>query len=319
MTEAYSTLQEFEKVLFYPKVHTINTTADYRINSEFVIPGLLESIENSQTGFFLSKVFVDEIGLNEYLLRSSSFTHMPEWSVGREDSSQGVFFGYLNLTIDKGQYGKSITIPVAIKPYHTKKRLAIHEFAAQNLVNKSPGLKTYSPLGLMVDETGCVNLITVFEEDVKTLDNINWDLDGSDALDDHLDPFRALTSSAKILALMHSAGFVHGDAQIKNMGLDKNRARPVDLTTMRRFLLADFSQDVNARQMILRDFNQITRSVIEKRYLMTEDSRKRAQIIGANLISPYVSMMRHPSLPFACDKGFQDMLTSVTETFTEEL
>jgi tRNA A-37 threonylcarbamoyl transferase component Bud32 len=318
-----SEINRSQKILeipdFYPPVLPIEGEPQIPLKSEFTIPELKDQLGSTTEAFIFNPEFMVELGLDRYLLKSAHFTEVSEWKAGREDSFHQVFFGELELIVDKGPNGESAVIPVAIKPYFTAKRLAIHEYVAQGLINQQRNMETFHPIGFWTQDNKSVFLLTRFEEDVKTLDNVNWMLGGEDELNVHLEPFAALRACAKALALMHSKGFVHRDAQIKNMGVDSNGIRIVDLQQMRRFSLSDFGYDTESRLMVSGDFQKLTESVIERSYLSDFNSTKKRQIIDSNLITPYLSMMRHPSLSFAGDTEFHRVLNSIAETALEHI
>jgi tRNA A-37 threonylcarbamoyl transferase component Bud32 len=318
MSETYKSENKFEIPDFYPTVRAIEGTPQLPIKQEFTIPGLKEALVESSESFFLKPEFMRDLSLDNYLLRSARFTDRSDWRIGREDSSQQVFFGELDLTVDKGSAGESRVVPIAIKPYCIKKRAAIHEFVALDLINEHRNMEAYHPIGFWAQDPKNIFLLTMFEAEVQTLDNINWQLNGSDTLNEHFEPFGALRACASILARMHSQGYAHRDAQIKNMGVDGRGIRIVDLTQMRRISIPDFSDDMEARLMVLEDFEKLTDSV-NKNYLSDVDSSRKRQIIEANLVEPYLSMMRHPSLSFASDVEFHKALNSIAETTLERI
>jgi len=319
MSETYKSENKFELPDFYPEVRPIEGVPLLPIKQEFSIPELKNALQDTSNTFFLKPEFMRDLGLDHYALRSARFTDRPDWRVGREDSTQQVFFGELELTTDIGLDGKSRTIPIAIKPYILAKKAAIHEFVALDLINEHKNMESFHPIGFWAQDSSNIFLLTRFENEVKTLDNINWMLNGTDMLNEHFEPFAALRACAKILAFMHSQGFVHRDAQIKNMGIDSHGIRIVDLTQLRRISLPDFGYDNDSRLMVLGDFKLLTESVVDRSYLSDVNSSKKRQIIESNLVDPYLSMMRHPALSFAGDKEFHKALTSIAEATLERL
>ena len=320
MSEYFKPNNDIDLNKLYPLAKTIEGVPYYPFKSSFTIPDLKETITSYGSGFYFDPQFSEKFGIENFNLQSTHFTERPDWRVGREESYHGVTFGELELTINQGNDEEEIVVPIAIKPFFSNdKNEAIHEYLALKLINQYPTMQTFKPIGLFVNESNRTFLLTLFEEEVLSLDNVDWQLGTYDKLDRHFAPFKAISSSAKILALLHSQGFVHQDTQIKNMAIDRNGVRIVDLTRLRRIPLLDLSTDYESQHFILKDFLELIRSINERKYLTDTTSDKRKQIIEMNLLSPYLSIMRHPSNLFASNIGFQKTLKSILDTSLEEI
>ncbi len=285
----------FSVTTLYPTTVPIEGTAETPVGGKFKIPLLAERMGDSENTLFLDPEMRTQLGLGEYLLRSRGFIPRPDWSIGREASVQQVFFGELILNVDKGFSGEEVDIPVAVKPYHTAKRNAVHEYVGFGVVNGLSCVESFHPLGFWVDSSGKTFLLTRFEEDVVTFDNINWEKGDEDPLSQHYGPFSALGFSARIIARLHSNGFSHRDAQIQNLAEGNSGTRIADLTTLVRFMSPEIIDPALIRKGVVIDLKKLIESVNRQGYLAESDRERRYQIITSNLIAPYLSMIRHPS------------------------
>jgi hypothetical protein len=242
----------------------------------------------------LREDFLAAHGLQTYLLQSSRFTEREDWSVGRQDSVHGVFFGELELTVDNGD---TVNVPVAAKPYWRFLAGAVHEYAALEYCRQNPELSTFEPLGFWVTEGGEPVLLTKFEEAVTSLDNVDWRKNGMDPLHDHFDLFTALQKSAQILARLHINGLSHRDAQIKNMAVDteQNAVRLVDLTTLEAVGGAPGQETTKWRQCVYDDLKTLVSSVRQRGFLAGDDTVDVRDSVQMALLGPHSSMLRHPS------------------------
>lgn len=167
---------------------------------------------------------------------SGIFVEDPDLSKGRQESAHGLFFGQLVLN-SEGDYDRPEL--VAVKPYETDVKGAIHELAANTYVNSVDGRpRAFTPLGFWRDDENGIHLITRYEHSVQSFDNIFW---ASPLVDPHaLEPARvqkAARLSMYGLGLLHGLGMQHVDPQAKNMGTDSEKVRFIDLEESRVFPL----------------------------------------------------------------------------------
>ena len=97
-------------------------------------------------------------------------------------------------------------------------------------------------------------MITKFEEESRSLDNINWQKGVEDPLRDHLTNIDGIKQVGKTLGLLHGNGVIHGDAQIKNFAVNGDEIRVIDLAGAR--VVGDHA-DVNETQLGLGMYNDI--------------------------------------------------------------
>lgn len=279
----------------YPEFAVIEGEPNLDNFHSFTIPGLEEQLKEARSTYVLHPHFARELKVGERLIQATYFAVREDWAVGREDSSQAVFFGENEIQVDGLD---SQTVPVAVKPYKIFDRdRAIHEYAALDYFRDSPHLQTFEPLGFWVDEHGYVSLLTRFEENVVSLDNINWSKEGNDPLEEHYTLFEALQKSAQILARLHIQGFAHRDAQVKNMAVDKstNKVRLIDLTTLERIHDTDNPDEVAWERAVADDLRTLVSSVRNRGYLRGEVPKETRNMVNMALLAIHASMLRHPS------------------------
>lgn len=97
-------------------------------------------------------------------------------------------------------------------------------------VPKTPSSLT--PLGICRFEDGAAGLITAYEPDILSYDNLFWTDNGAVQTPERIR--KALGHCGTALGRLHAQGFVHGDAQIKNMAADNHGVRYVDLEDLLR-------------------------------------------------------------------------------------
>ena len=155
----------------------------------------------------------------------SEFMHVREWAKGRKDSVQGVFFGKLAV-------GSEAEIPVAVKPYLTALGAGMHETALL-LHLEAQGFPVYRVLGASWTEEQGFSMITAFEPDSKSLDNIDWSKGLEQPLSEHLTNLDAIKQVGVTLGLLHANGVLHRDTQIKNFAVAGDDVRVIDLAQAR--------------------------------------------------------------------------------------
>jgi len=170
--------------------------------------------------------FTDEAPMDsQSIINGSSFENREDWAEGRRDSIQGVFFGYLSL-------GQEIETPVAIKPFLSAVTTGMHETALlMHLQDR--GLPVYEVLGASWSKEQGFTMITKFEEESRSLDNINWQKGIEFPLGEHLSNIDGIKQVGRTLGLLHGNGIIHGDAQIKNFAVNGEEIRIIDLAGAR--------------------------------------------------------------------------------------
>ena len=310
--------ESFNSIHYFPSLVQIGENIRTPLNKPFLVPGLIEQLRESRETLFINPTLSQGIELNERLLRSTNFIKHPEWSVGRDDSSQGIFFGEYNLVVDKGSNGVSFNYPVAVKPYHETKaetdpwESAIHEYIGCLLLNKTGSIRTFDPIGIWVDEEKKPFLLTHFEEEVISLDNFSLlEVSSSDNNKEESPTIYPLQYTADVLAMLHSNGFSHGDAQIKNFASDRLQGLVCDLVRLRRIVAPEeVIPDANAiRSHIANDLKMLIGSVIEQAYMPPESIVNMRQTIDTNLVQPYVKKMKNqissPIHALCCDGSIE--------------
>lgn len=178
----------------------------------------------------------------EFLLFPESFSDVdPDSLVGdirepavnelgktRERNTQGLIFGQLIL---KSKSDKEKNTLVAVKPFENL-ALALNELAATDFVNKSSGPDSFKPLGFYRFDDGAYGLITEYEPEVVSLDNIFWDEENRPTIEQIQ---KAIKIAALSLSAIHGEGLSHGDFQPKNAVSDNNGPRLADLATAQGF------------------------------------------------------------------------------------
>lgn len=292
---------EAMNVEFYPSVAAIEATPTLDPRAAETRRAE-EQLACSQGSFVLRPEFMALHGLNEYLLQSSRFAEREDWAVGRQDSTYGVFFGELEMAIDDG---KTVIVGIAAKPYRVLEReRAVHEYAGLEYFNGHSELKTFQPIGFWINKHGDPVLLTVFEEPVKSFDNVDWGKTGEAAFDGHYDLLTALQKSAQILARLHASGFAHRDAQIKNMAVDTHSrgVRLIDLTTLTVVDGGNQDQITKWSQLVYDDLRTLVGSVRSRGYLAEDTTENAREMIKLALLDPHNSMLRHPGNSYRLDR-----------------
>ncbi len=182
-----------------------------------------------------------------------------EKSYTRQASRNQVGFGQLVI---KDADSRERVEYVAVKPLDTPGRAA-REFGAMQTVNElaargnlSPALR---PLGFYKDrEDGRVSLLTKYEHDILTLDNIFWDPNFTPS---ERQLRAAMGHCAVSLGELHSNGIAHTDAQVKNIAADNRGVRYVDLEGAQELVAASgLVNPVAARHLIEMDVRECLES-----------------------------------------------------------
>jgi hypothetical protein len=184
-----------------------------------VDPRLARRVKSLQEGEFV--LVRDEFsGINTHSTLAQ-FNELPELGQTRLESGHVVTFGQLviNSLLDPEN-----TEFIAIKPLETYQKAA-HEFAVSQYFNREDEdtrrLRTFVPLGFYGLAGGEPAVITRYEHSVKSYDNVFWnpEVDPSDPIQKEMIK-KALARCALSLGILHAEGWIHVDAQAKNMFYD---------------------------------------------------------------------------------------------------
>lgn len=279
-------------------------------------------------GFFASELRLTDDKLRSellamehgsFLLDAASFSDLSDKSAvgrviededfekGRHKNSHGLEFGQLVLSsfwdLERQEF-------VAIKPLETPKA-AIHEFAVNHYVNGfgDPRRKQplgYKPLGFYrFEKGGDFALVTEYDESVTSYDNTFWDPENRPT---EPQVQKALARCAMGLARLHGFGLTHGDAQVKNMAVDNNGVRFIDLETAAPFPAKRGAIDAGAtRYSIERDIRTFVNSLNSGIDAEPTDYSPELKIAFSE---NYVDAIRHPSsrIPEAARLGIDDII-----------
>lgn len=302
---------------FFPQHEIITGSIEIKPQSEFTVGDLGDRLRVEKEKFFFHPDMQDHLPLGAFLLKSASFEEVSEWGEGRQASKSQVFFGNLHLATD-GSEEFSTTFPIAVKPFHTWVRGAVHEYASYLHVNASGFIESYHPLGFWVDSMGKAFLLSHFEQDVETLDNVDWSKTTEDPLGDHLSIFEALRRSAYTLARWHGHGYAHGDAQAKNMAVDgEGCIRAVDLERLRLIHTPENPNISAMKEAMFRDARDFIQSIMSLGFLRNDSSERQDAVIRAAFLEPYRGALRHPAVMIAAKYG--DGLTAAIEEVCQRL
>lgn len=283
---------------FYPGAQQI--TGDLLIDAGklFRIDGLVDEIKLSSNQFWLKADLFNELGLDTHLLQSADFQEVEEWKVGRTKSKSKVFFGKLSLTVDD-PVRTALELDVACKPFHGWVSGAVHEYASYEHVNQEGFIETFHPIGFWVDGNSKVFLLSHFENDVVTLDNVDWQHNTDDPLRQHLNIFTALERAAYSLGRFHSRGYALNDALAQNLAADSHGIRAVDLEQLRLIHTSE-SPDIEAmRAHMFKDARDFIGSVLVQGFLYGDSPENKLRVLQTGFLQPYTSTMRHPSTMFS--------------------
>lgn len=163
----------------------------------------------------------------------ASFIDSPELGLGRDEGRHQPRFGQMIIN-GAGLHERPIL--VTVKPFNgsTDKQpdeLMQREWAASNYLNSlSDRQLAYLPLGAWRTAKGVNHLISLYEHDVKSYDNVFW-------ADKELSPEalraqtieHALNDCIRGLGYLHGLGLVHTDAEVKNLAANLSGIRFIDL------------------------------------------------------------------------------------------
>lgn len=158
---------------------------------------------------------------------------IPELGNGRRESRTGVQFGQMVINSPSQKERAELVAVKPLSPY-----LAAREFGAMSVMNGLARLRddgrgrSFTPLGFYRSPEGRqIALISRYEHQVVTLDNLLWD--ETERPIPELRVRAALSHTALALADAHSSGIILGDPQPKNIGTDNMGYRYPDLEAAR--------------------------------------------------------------------------------------
>lgn len=159
------------------------------------------------------------------------FEDNPSLGEGRRASLNGVMFGRLTTN---SRISHPETTLVAIKPYIMSQDpdKAVDEFAYNNYLNSiNNKASAYIPLGFGRLENGAYTLITKYDSEVNTFDNVFWATGEKASKIDEPRVIDAVEICMNSLGYLLGAGVAHGDARVKNLAYGRYPAmlRFVDL------------------------------------------------------------------------------------------
>lgn len=204
-----------------------------------VTKGLLKEVKNTEVGVFklVPGSFDPEIinlGIDSIPPATAIFNELADLALTRQESVHNVQFGQL---IVNSYFGDERAELAALKPFDTAQQAA-HELSLSRYflgIGNTHGFSTFEALGIVRLSTGKYGLLTKYDHGVRSLDNVVWNPE-NELSARTTTVARAIGKSAYVLAAMHSAGWTHGDPQIKNM-YASNHEKPFigDLESMQSF------------------------------------------------------------------------------------
>jgi hypothetical protein len=189
----------------------------------------------------------------------SEFQHVPEWSKGRRQSIQGVFFGRLAV-------GHEVELPVAVKPFMTAISAGVHETVLL-LHLESEGFPVYKVLGASWTQEQGYAMITAFEPDSRSLDNVNWAKGLDEPLSSHMTNLEAVKQVGRTLGLLHANGVLHRDTQLKNFAVVGDTIRVIDLAQARVVVVDDYCDENALEAGMFRDLSMFMDSLKDAKFL----------------------------------------------------
>ncbi len=212
------------------------------------------------------------------IIESSIFENKPNWAKGREDSVQGVFFGELVL-------GQEFEVPVAVKPFLTAVSTGAHE-TAMLLDLESKGLRVYRVLGIAWSINHGFAMITGFEEESKSLDNVDWDKGLNEPIGGYLTNLEAIEQVGQSLGLMHANGIIHGDAGVKNFAVNGSEVVLTDLAQARSTIREDgYVDEIALQSGMYRDLERFVDDLVGRGFLSGANDEEWGSFF-VNVIAP---------------------------------
>jgi hypothetical protein len=258
-------------------------------------------------------------GIGDKPIRAS-FIESSELALGRDEGRHEPRFGQMILN-GAGLHERPIL--VAIKPFNASTDnhpdiLLRREWGTSNYLNSlSDRQLTYIPLGIWRTKEGVNNLITLYEHDVKSYDNVFWaDRDLSPEALREQTVEHALSDCIRGLGYLHGLGLAHTDAEAKNLAANFSGVRFIDLEGVRHLPQKDnaVTESKTTINLIRNDIETLFDSTIqvdENRSAIAPVLAKSS--IDYNLAKIYLSGIRQASV----DGGIKmpDLPTTSPEYF----
>jgi len=179
---------------------------------------LLSQIETVGTReFLLDGRFLP--GISELTL-DAELVRVKDHGKTRGESRHAILFGQLLLS---GEDEAEHSLFVAVKPFsgslEAAKEYSVTSYMAAGNIE---GCDTFRPVGVTRNRAGNPAMITLYQHPVRSMDGIFWneDLVHEESIVD-----KALGRAAVALARLHSAGWVHGDFEVKNAAWDVTNSK----------------------------------------------------------------------------------------------
>lgn len=275
----------------------------------FTMPEVAESLFNSKERFWFKPEFIQRFEPTTNYLLGCSFEEKPEWRETRRNSRRQAFFGELKLDFGSEQ----TTIPVACKHFYGAPEEGLHEYLASEYINQLNFIKAFEPIGLWFDPNGTAFLLTHFEEDVISFDNVDWQRNPDNSIREHFDILAALERAAYSGARYAAHDIAHRDYLAKNAGFDqKNQeVRAIDLEQLR---IIQSPEEPNLGLMfdaMLGDQMAFIASIHAAGFRWGDDPELRSQVIRSTYLSNYRSTLRHPST--LCHRNYGNEFIEMVE------
>lgn len=271
------------------------------------------------------------IGIDQ-ITAKSTFVDVPEMGKGRRNNHHQVMFGQL---IIESQTDQEMPTLVAVKPHDEIEEL-VHEWVLFDALNQlTDDQQSYVPLGMWRDERGQPQMLTLYEHDVQSFDNLFWRT-GREAA---TTPSAMLVKGYELmfweLGILHGAGLVQRDASVRNFARDTKRVRFNDVEAvdvLKRVKGNSIAVDGDSRRFVRRDMmallaSSVSRSnssdepiMLKKLMTIIRDKDVQEQVFGhyqggVQLGNMRSGMNAHPSLYF----DFQTFVQATAKAIELEL
>lgn len=249
----------------------------------------------------------------------ATFIDKEEFGRGRNEGQHGARFGQL---IINGAGIWEAPAPVVLKPFNydvsdsPNDQLA-REWATNDYVNSvSQEQLAYLPLGVWKNVEGINHLITLYEHDVVSYDNIFWQ-----DRDAHPESLRkevlenAYHQCLTGLGYLHGVGVAHNDAEAKNLASDRRGIRFIDLETATKIDYSNLDLATLATRNDIETFIDSTLQVDDNRDLIEAVLTKRdvpqrfARLYRAGIRAASIDTgNKPPKLYTTTDRYFEDTI-----------
>ncbi len=270
------------------------------VEGMFSIPKVAEALGEYTGRLWLKPEFIEAHSPYSNFVVGNGFDEHWEWGETRRNSANHVLFGDITL----GFGGSPVTVPVACKPYGVDHDYALHEYVASEYVNRLGFMRTFDPIGIWVNDEKAAFLITRFEGDVKSFDNLDWAGTG-DPSKLKLDIGYGLERAAYTLGRYGAQGLTNRDLQAKNVAYNEKTGalRAIDLEQLR---LVQTKETPNLEAMydaMLHEMLLFIASIHDAGFRWEQNQQDASGILRRALLDPYKSTLRHPSSMVEADYG----------------